>query len=451
MPFYKTMINNIVPYPGIDIWYDDVFNSKFNILEWKPEFGGTEFDIPGELIPKPYQTGDFEISVDGSFILSKSTAENFIVSSVNATTLTSYFLTENALGKVAYLWLKYLRLEMTGICWTDGSDWFCPVRPTCYINPNEDEHDFINMYWRSGDEQPIVSKYCKTFIGCKVRIYDGDNVVFGGRISETPTQNNGLVHFTVKDEIETLDIPIPKYDQGGGTPNTHLFKDILELDSRDFTFFQGEIAWLKLNSDTIYELSTVDTNVGGYETFIDFLTNYLQLKKKILILETYAGGSFPVPRWKLEDIATGTPTITLDIGEFLNVAETIKTELSTGISMTTMEYLGLKYVLNNVYSINYGTQKTFEVNVPAGVTIPAVYSFTAQNYMNSFMVLLGIIYQKVIIPTDSRAKTGIIVGTVYAFNDWSLDQVSTFIDKTLSNKFLCITNTENVIEFLHVK
>jgi hypothetical protein len=479
--WYKVSINGHIEFPGEDLLLEAPTESAFDWRSWEYDVDGVEFDLPVELFEKPYQTDDFEVEITAASgpimneMITKGKTVTFSISAADESTLQSYWDDPDVI--TPYLWLKHVKLEMD----LRPSGQILTVVLASEAPGSLYEYDTIQAYYdsASNDQKYTVSRYAKTYVGAKVRVFEVDSthssgyrIKYAGRISEEPVLlQRGMFHFVSKDEVDWLDVKTPDYNPNligyrygiqsyinprysiltgfSKTENSLWSGEIAELTNADLTFTSPQ------KFDTSY-FANAAPDTGRFDTFKEGWDAYLKLSRQQLQLSQTTLGVIQTPKWDLVDLDT-TPTSSgaINLISLLGVEEFMDVQLAPASSAAELNYLGARYVTKTTKKTIRGELDTFTVDLPDDFTVR--YSggsptFDAVTWGVEYAEFFDSIYQVIRIPSETTLlPDDIQPGNYYTIDSDSLEMISVFIDSSISDWVFCVSRSDDEFVFWHVK
>lgn len=453
MAWYKIWMPGLINFSQKkDIWLDNVFVSKFNFEKWECEPGGIEFELPSNLFDKPYQSDDFELEIlEDVFI---GAYQNLVISENSCTILQDFYDSKIAASETPWIWIKNCYFYITA---RPAFSAFLGKYIVAVGQDEDNESDSINIV-NLPNQKYVINRYNKTKVGIMVRVIDQNNkLVFAGRVSEPPESvTKGLLSFTAKDEFDCLDIPCP--------PISNI--DNLTLEDYIFgshTAFKGEVISLSglaynivflgaVPSDFLdSKFSLVDDKTKPFDTFKKALDFYMKLTKRFLVLEQYQNGDviYAMHTFKQMNLLSEQffSFLPIDLLSLCSVDSDIQCKLYNGIGSVVVKQGNYEATVTNVYSTNYGELKQIKVEIPESIQLDLIVSTFAE----AFFSVLGIIYQEILIESDSRIATEIKAGDVFKISENDQLQISEFVEVGVSDILFCASRSENQFKFFHIK
>jgi len=475
--WYKVSINGHIEFPGEDLLLEAPTESAFDWRSWEYDVDGVEFDLPVELFEKPYQTDDFEVEITAASgpimneMITKGKTVTFSISAADESTLQSYWDDPDVI--TPYLWLKHVKLEMD----LRPSGQILTVVLASEAPGSLYEYDTIQAYYdsASNDQKYTVSRYAKTYVGAKVRVFEVDSthssgyrIKYAGRISEEPVlMQRGMFHFVSKDEIDWLDVKTPDFRpvsastlysiQSYINPRYLILTGFSKIES---SLWAGEVAELTNADLTFSAFQNYDTSYfagsppGRFDTFKEAWDAYLKLTKQQLQLTQVTMGSIQAPKWLLVDLsATPSSSGSINLISLLGTDQFMDVQLAPASSAAELNYLAVRYVTKTVKKTIRGELDTFTLDFPDDFTArDPVLTFDPVTWGVEYAELFDSIYQVVRIPSETTLlPDDIKPGNYYTIDSDSLEMISVFIDSSISDWVFCVSRSDDEFVFWHVK
>ena len=341
---YLVTINGHIDFPGEYVELESPTPPSFDWRSWEFDLQGVEFDLPSSLFNKPYQLDDFEIEVTDlalNTMIREGCLINLGISEADASILRLYIIDCNFYGVRPFVWIKHIKMVLyndpTGTVGVE--DWTVDIELASEAIASNQEHDTMQLYYSEaeGMQRYVLTKYAKTYVGAKVRVWEEDSshssgyrLKFAGRISEEPTLTQpGVFHFIAKDELEWLDVKTPAKDIGLSSLDSlwqylnPTRKLTTGFASTDVCVWKGDIAELTNINDTLASINDYSksyfTDGGGYDNFRDAWVDYLKLSRKIITLTQTSGANSEEPLYEIIDfdielVSTGSVDLISQLG-----------------------------------------------------------------------------------------------------------------------------------------